>query len=278
MPSNTKIIWVIGSGTGVGKTTIAAAFIRAMNRRGVPTVGFKPYAAGMLRDLIDFISEQSAKSKCSLFGSDGWELSMASPLTLSEFVDVVVPAQFLCHPYWESIMLARTGSVATDNVEYFRSAYTASIQARSDITELATKTALPFGEAKIVEPLRFLNAPSLTPEKQQRAFDFLLALGAGAVVCEGSGQFLPLWQDCPNPDHAVLLAGGTVHFFPNIKARYEVEDGAALTPAKGLLEFLDSARARHFSMPLYVVESGRRQAIADEIVESLIGDAGGDLF
>ena len=278
MPRKTKIIWVIGSGTDVGKTTIAAAFIRAMNRRGAPTVGFKPYAASMAKDLIDFILEKSTKSKCSLFGNDGWELSMASPLTLSELVDVVAPAQFLCHPNWKSVVLARTGAVATDNVAYFRSVHTASIEARSDIAEFMRKTGLPFGEAKIVESLRFLAAPSLTPEKQQRAFDFLLALGARAVVCEGSGRFLPLWPDGPNPDHAVLLAGGTVNFFPNIRASYDVKAGATLTSAKGFLELLDSVRARHISVPLYFVESGRRRAFADEIVESLIGSARGDLF
>jgi len=276
MPRATKVIWVIGTGTDVGKTTIAAGFVRALNRKGIPTVGFKPNAAGLLKDLIDFMLERFPNKKCALYGADGLALSLASPLTGGEMVDTVMPAQFLCHPRVESVILARTGSVATGDVEYFRSNYMASIQDRPDIVELTRKTGLPFADAEIVEPLRFTLAPSLTPEKHQRAFDHLVALGAEAVVCEGGGQMLPQWPGCSNPDHIVVVADGTVYFFPSVVVGYDFKLGPTLEAGAELLQLLDSTRAKYFSRPLYVVESARRREIADRIADALIGDAGSD--
>ncbi len=277
-----KIIWVIGSGTDVGKTTIATAFIRAMNRRHAPTVGFKPCAVSMLKNTIDFLLEKFPNSKYSFFGSDAWELSMASPLTRSEFVDTVAPLQFLCHPTWESNLLARTGAVATDDVEYFRSNYAASIQARPDIVELARRTGLPICEAKIVDPLTLLELPPLTPQKQQRAFNRLVALGAEVVVCEGGGPLLPVWPGCPYPDDVVVLLDGIVYFFPNlgvrffpnISVKFDANAGASLNSKSHFLKLLKSTRAKYFSSALYMVESQRRREIADQIAESLISAAG----
>jgi hypothetical protein len=276
MPGATKIIWVLGSGTDVGKTTIAAALVRALNRRGTPTVGFKPNAAGLLKDLIDFMLERFPNKKCALYGADGLELSLASPLTGGEMVDTVTPAQFLCHPRVDSVILARTGSVATGDVEYFRSGYTVSIQNRPDIVELTRATGLPFADAKIVEPLRYTLAPTLAPEKHQRAFAHLVTLGAKAVVCEGGGRVLPQWRGCPNPDHIVVVAGGTVFFFPNVAVGFDFKCGPELKPGTELFQLLASTRAKYFSRPLYVVERGRRREIADRVVDGLIGDAGSD--
>ena len=278
MPRATKIIWVIGSGTDVGKTTIATAFIRAMNRRGTPTVGFKPYAVSMLKDLIDFMLEKIPGSKCSFFGRDGWELSTASPLTRNELVDTVVPLQLLCHPSWGSNILARTGSVATGDVEYFRSKYAASIQTRPDMVELARKTGLPICEAKIVDPLTILATPPFTPQKQQRSFDHLVGLGAKCVVCEGGNRFLPVWSGCPYPDHLVVLIDGMVRFYPNFAIGYDVTAVATLSSGNEFLELLDSFGTRYLSLPLYVAESGRRREVADQIVENLIDAAGAEFL
>lgn len=48
MPSastrDVEIFWVVGSDTSVGKTTLATALIRVLNRLGKTTVGFKPHA------------------------------------------------------------------------------------------------------------------------------------------------------------------------------------------------------------------------------------------
>jgi hypothetical protein len=269
------IIWVFASGTNVGKTTVAAALIRALNRRGVPTVGFKPYGGSLLMSVIDLMLETIPNSKCAYFGNDAWELSTASPLTGSQLVDTVAPVQFLFHPGYHSTLLARTGSVATGDVEYFRSAYAVSIQNRPDIVELAQKTGLPFADATVQEPLAFLTAPSLAPAKQQRAFEHLLGLGARTVVCEGAGPFLPGWLDCPGPHHAVFLDQGMVHLFPNLDARRAVTLGATVTRVDEFAQFLSSTRVERASVPLPVVESGRRQATVDQVVDDLIAHAPG---
>jgi len=274
VPRAAKIIWVIGDGTHVGKTTIATAFIRALSRRGIPTVGFKPYASSMLKDVIDFMLEKIPNAKCALFGSDAWELSMASPLTPGELADTVAPAQLLCHPKWGSTILARTGSAATGDVEYFRSGYTASIAERPDIVELARRTGLPFADAPIVEPLNLLATPPSTPQKQQRAFDHLVALGARAVVCEGGSRYLPVWPGSPHPDHVVVLLEGMVHLFPSLGVRYDAGAGATVNSIDEFFQLLVRARAKCRSSPLYLVERERRREMADRIVDTLIDDAG----
>jgi len=249
-----------------------------MNRRGTPTVGFKPYAVSMLRDLIDFMLEKIPSSKCSFFGSDGWELSTASPLTRDELVDTVVPLQLLCHPSWGSNILARTGSVATGDVEYFRSKYAASIETRPDMVELARKTGLPICDAEIVDPLTILATPPFTPQKQQRSFDHLVSLGATGVVCEGGNRFLPVWSGCPYPDHLVALIDGTVRFYPNFGSGFDANAVATLTSGDEFIQLLDSIGTKYTSLPLYMVERGRRREIADQIVENLIGAAGDEFL
>ena len=44
-----KGYFVTGTDTGVGKTLIAAALVRALNLTGTRTVGMKPIAAGAFR-------------------------------------------------------------------------------------------------------------------------------------------------------------------------------------------------------------------------------------
>ncbi len=45
---NTRAFFVTGTDTGVGKTRIAAAMLRALAARGWRAVGMKPIAAGMV--------------------------------------------------------------------------------------------------------------------------------------------------------------------------------------------------------------------------------------
>jgi len=50
-PIATRGIFVTGTDTGVGKTRVAAALLRALALRGARAVGMKPVAAGVERDL-----------------------------------------------------------------------------------------------------------------------------------------------------------------------------------------------------------------------------------
>ena len=65
-PGAARGFFVTGTDTGVGKTRVACALLRALVRSGVRAVGMKPVAAGAVRDgdglLNDDVAELCAAS------------------------------------------------------------------------------------------------------------------------------------------------------------------------------------------------------------------------
>ncbi len=267
------IYWVVGNGTDVGKTTVATALIKVLNARGERTIGFKPYAASLLLSIIDFMVEKYPLTPCKLFGNDAWELTMASPLTGPEMIDLVAPIQLLCYPNWQSAILVRGGSLLLDNVEYLCSDNGAALRDRTDFQALARVTGLPLGEAVVRDGLGLDEAAHLSPEKPKQAFARLLDLGVDAVVCEGAGKWLPLWQDCPAANHVLEVADGRVLFCPDLDFSLPFDPTSAGQGRERLSAALNAPDRPTVSSPLYLAEAGRRAEMAQRIVKGLLAKA-----
>lgn len=268
-PESLAIYWVVGNGTGVGKTTIASALIKVLNASGDRSIGFKPFAASLLQDLVDFMIEKYPGSRSKLYGNDAWELTMASPLTGADLVDLVVPTQLLCYPTWQSTVLMRTGSASLNNVEYFCSEYGDTLKDRPDLQDIIARSGLPFGEAVVRESIGLDLSASVSPEKPKQAFNCLLDIGVDAVVCEGAGSWLPIWQDCPAVNHVIFVADGMVIFFPGLDLSFSFDPTEALHGVDTLAEVLKNPDLLRYTTPLYLVEDERRDDMAERIAQGL---------
>ena len=60
---------VLGAGTGVGKTRVSVALLRALATRGVPTLGLKPIESGILRGVNDEPAPDSDAAALAAAGS-----------------------------------------------------------------------------------------------------------------------------------------------------------------------------------------------------------------
>lgn len=263
------IYWVVGNGTDVGKTTVATALIRFLNANGQRAVGFKPFAASLLQNNIDFMIERFPSSQSKLFGQDAWKLTTASPLTGPDLVDLVVPAQVLCYPDWNSTVLMRTGSSHLKNVEYFCSKRGTELKDRSDLRYIIDKSGLAFDDAKVIDRLSIGYAARASSEKKIAAFNALLDIGVDAVVCEGAGPWLPIWQGCPTVNHLFGIEKGTVNLYPHLNADFTFRPTQALRDVSTLRHFLNKPDVRRFSTPLYLAESASHDDVAQEIIGHL---------
>jgi predicted P-loop ATPase/GTPase len=213
--SNPDIVWVLGSSTNSGKTTVSTALIRYLNRFGCPTVGFKPVAGGKLRDIIDFAVLNYPRIPNSIFGSDGFELSIASPLTAETDVDLVSPWQLIFYRNSDDTVIIRAGSMSLGNVNYFKSSLANNIQNRADIVRINKVLKLPFDKAVLFDH-KITDRTDLAPEVQKQAFDALKRKKPSVIVVESAGPFVPDWMNSPRPDHIIFVNDFTIKIFPNV--------------------------------------------------------------
>ncbi len=265
-----EVYWIMGDGTGVGKTTLACALIRALNQAGTPSAGFKPYGAMLLENVARLVADLDP-SPWRLYGEDAVALARASPLTSVEMGDIVGPSQFLCHSRWPSALLARTGSMALNNLEYFRSDQAIALEQGLDIQARLEQTGFPLAAAKPLGKLDFFGTASLSPEKQKPAFDYLLRLGAASIVCEGAGRFIPNWQDCPGVNHVISIAEGRAAFFPRADCQVTFSREGLLAPARELAAWLHRSSKPIYVAPLYyIAEHEQRDVAADSMVKEFL--------
>lgn len=268
-----ELYWVAGNGTDVGKTTIACAAIRVLNAQGKRSVGFKPFGASLLHNIVDFIIEKYPNAPCKLFGGDAWKLTMASPWTDIDSIDLVSPIQTLCYSDWKTIILVRTGARLLGNVEYFCSEYGHSLKDRPDFRRLIDYTGLPMDDAVVVEDLDRDTTAAMAPEKQKHAFGKLLDLGVDAVVCEGAGRWISTWPDCPPANHLLFVADGNVTLIPNLNWTLPAQNGSALLCMREFKDFFTSPERQSYSIPLFIAETERRDEVAEQTVGDLLTEA-----
>ncbi len=88
----TKGIFITGTDTGVGKTIVSAAVIRAMIRRGIKVGAMKPLETGCKKSAVS--SQQSAvkEEKEILIPSDG--MFLREMAEMDDSIDLVTPVRF----------------------------------------------------------------------------------------------------------------------------------------------------------------------------------------
>lgn len=268
------VYWVVGDGTDVGKTTVAAALIAALNARGTRAVGFKPYAGGPLLGLVDFMVERYPGTPSRLFGNDGWELIGASPLTGPDLIDVVVPVQMITHPVWDKVVLMRTGAAVTGNLEYFCSADGARLKDRPDVKDIIARTGLPFAEAAVHETVGLRDGTGDAFAKQALAYDHLVGLGVDAVVCEGAGRWMPIWPGGPAVNHAVIVANGMITLIPGLDLEFAFEPGDVLRSIAELTGIFNASKRQWYALPQHLAEAARRAAVTRRTMDSLLEKTG----
>lgn len=215
-------IWVVGDNTNVGKTTISAALIRALNRLGCPTVGFKPYAGTSLQDVIALLQE-IARGDGYLVGRDARQLLAASPMLTEDMLELVNPSWRISHPTRGVGVSIRKGSAAI-GMRYFRHTENANaLLSRPDFLRLNESMRLPHSEpVKDMDP----DAIDFADQTVQAAsFARLMALKPVSVVCEGAGRLLPVWQGAPAARHVFLISGGGLYFFANLNLQVSPNQG-----------------------------------------------------
>lgn len=263
-----EIFWVIGSDTHVGKTTIAAALIRSLNREGCPAVGFKPFGGFLLQEAMEFGAGQISRSGCEVCGSDAERLTMASPLTPPSMLDVVGPMYMLSYPVYGRPLLMRSGSRSLGNVRYLYHDNARTLLERSDVVELLQQVQVPLA-AMEASTFAFLDAPALSPAAHAAAYAGLLALGPRAVVVEGASNYLPIWTAMA-VNHVFLVTGEAVTCFPGINL--EPPFSSRLRITQNILHHLKTA-PRSVTVPMTLALPDRREAAAAGIVDRLLEQA-----
>jgi hypothetical protein len=254
------MFWVIGTDTNVGKSTLAAALIRVLNRRGTPTVGFKPFGGTLLQEMMDTAVERRERSGCEFCGHDAEMLAEASPLTPVSMMDVVGPFYCLGYPRFAEAIAYRMGSRSLGNVRYLRNRRSVELMERPDVVALLESVGVPI---RTIEPsvASFADAPSFYPRAQADAFAELLRLGPEAVVCEGAGRFLPAWSNLV-VNHILVVTGANVHFIPRINMRADYRPRLQEFLPSMLDQLLAFPTARTRPMPLAVSADRERAAEA----------------
>jgi hypothetical protein len=263
------IFWVIGPDTNVGKTTIAAALIRALNREGCPAVGFKPFGALLLQEAMEFGAEQRARSGCELCGSDADRLATASPLTPPSMMDVVGPMYMVSYPVYGRPLLMRMGSRALGNVRYLFHEGARRVLSRSDVVELLQQLEVPLATTEATK-FTFVDTPSLYLAAQAEAYARLLKLEPRAVVIEGASRYLPIWTSMV-VNHILVVTGQEVTLHPGINVGLPFV--GQLKATRDMMHHL-SASPRSLAVPMTLARPGEREAVAAGIVDRLLEQAG----
>jgi hypothetical protein len=219
------IIWVVGDNTNVGKTTISAALIRALNDLGKRTLGFKPYAGARLMDVIDLL-EEIAAGDGQLVGRDARKLAKASPFMSNDLLEVVNPSWRLSHPMRDASVFVRKGSAAIDQRLFMHTENAKSFWARPDLLKLNQVMRLPTQNLQSIANQTADQMDFDHQAVQASSFQRLLVLKPEIVVCEGAGRLLPTWRGAPPVRHLILISGGALHFYPNMRIQVKQDDGA----------------------------------------------------
>ncbi len=267
------VFWVVGTGPNVGKTAVATALITYLNKRGIPTIGFKPYAAMQLQDSIDMLLGNFRTAGVRLCGSDAQthcSLSYASAELSAEVID---PILFVCHPGWKSVILARTGSTMLGDVEFFKGAGADRLLQRDDLSRLLDGLEIPFDSLKAGQSLNFYFAGATTPEKPRRAFQYICDRQPKAVVVEGAGNLLPTWLDSPPAQHVFILSDGLVALHAQLSITVPFNATKAIPRTDMLLQTLRERKRRAYLAPLYLVEKSRREEVLHNTLEALFRSA-----
>lgn len=265
-----EIYWVVATHTNAGKTTLASELIRTLNASGVTAVGFKPFAGMRLRDGVDNLCSQAIELNRRMVFSDGAHLCQASPLTGIAHLDIVVPRQLIFKDNVRDTFLLRVGSQALNNVEVWTSQKGKGLARRPDIKYLIEKTGLPFDQAQLLDE-EILPRHQIGQASTQQAFDYLRAMQPQAIVCEGAGPWLPMWQQQSLVNHVFFLTADCVYFYRDLDLSIHVEEEFSIAPDyKVLLNALRKKAVKPRVQPYWIAESIRRSQVVQSMLSALL--------
>jgi hypothetical protein len=267
--SNPTIFWILGSSSTVGKTTVSTALIRYLNTIGYPALGFKPLAGAKLRDIIDFAALNYSRLPNSVFGSDGLELSRASPLTIESEVDLVSPWQLIFYQNILDTVIIRTGSISLENIMYYKSSFSDIIKNRSDIINVNQILRIPFNDAVLFDD-KESSRSSLASHVRESAFSALLKKNPTAVVVESAGPFVPSWKGSPQPNHIIFIDDFSIKAYFNIN---EVGIDMENFSHSELLETeLKNRKLPKRQINQFYTESKHRSVIMEKLISVLLSN------
>lgn len=266
--AHTQLIWVTGEGTDFGKTTLAAALVRVLNRAGLPTVGMKPYAVARLRDLVDDMLTRGASAPVMPMPLDGLALASSSPLTPTDRVDLVSPVRLVTHPGWLDAVTLQIGSRCLGQTRHYRFKALDEWSADADIRRLAA-AGWAIDSAERRDSMDTLDLPQWGEAAVQQAHEALLQLGARCIVCEGASRFSPAWRGSPTVDHLLHVAAGRITWIPDIQMVVGDRHRPRLEPVHTLLRGLPRQPATRVARwPL--APHAERASVAETVVEALL--------
>ncbi|MBT9288284.1 dethiobiotin synthase [Prosthecodimorpha staleyi] len=265
-----RIIWVTGSGTEVGKTTVAAALVRVLNRRGYPTTAFKPYAAGLLAEMPERQAWRDPALTGPEVGHDAIQLANASPLTFGYF-DLVAPVQFVCFPDFTKTVMARAGSTLLDNRRYFRPEVPLEIADPDARAALVESLGLALADAVPLPGLNFRDAGKIAPDLPVAAFRRLLRLRPHTIVIEGATKFIPSFRGGLPIDHLVYLERPAITVHPAVhrpQPRFRAQ--SQLVTNDQLIRSLAEAGHPPIALTLPEAAEDRQEAVADAMAAEIL--------
>jgi hypothetical protein len=264
-----ELYWVIGSLTNVGKTTIAAALLRILNRRQCPALAFKPYSATLLTTRIDAMCDPDPRTRGYLFGNDAEDLANSSPLTGISDVECIVPVQYICHPHYNNAIVARIGSRIINNRKFFKNDHQREMLSRSDLVSIFDLNDTPIRDMAASDQIKISTFPTNNQEVVESSYRSLASRDrVAAIVCEGVGQFLPLWRGGPTVDHIFHVGINRVRFFPHIRLNLAIERHVSLRSSKTIENILGDCGGVSAVLPL--ARTSQRELVAEELVEGLL--------
>lgn len=257
------LVWVVGDNTNVGKTTVSVALIRALNRWGHPTVGFKPYAGARLMDVLPLLEDRSDHAQ-ALAGSDARRLLAASPCWPADRLEVLSPSWRLTHVGRDVGVFIRKGSQAIGSRSFRHTANATALWDRPDFLQLQQSLHLPPTQEMANQDADRLDFED--QEVQKASFALLQAQGLAFVVCEGAGRLLPVWEGAPPARHVLLVSGGDLHFFAQVDIQVTPQTGGFGPFTLGAVG-PQLAKIRHVKAPIPVAQPGALEAVMDRFIE-----------
>lgn len=276
-----EVYWVVAGRTNAGKTTVAAALIKYLNKIGRRAVGFKPFGGMVLAENFDFICNNFRAGGRQLYGIDAVRLAEASPLTDTNLVEVIGPSYRLVDG--NSVVLVRKGSLLLNNRSFLKPRSTARFDERDDIKRLVLGTGLPFRDAGIIESTNPRQIDVIEEDKVTQSFLWLKSLGIDAVVMEGASSYLPIWNRGPAVDHVFEIIDNQLSFYPRLRLKFSKHSTTRLTAFRGtqpsatphvrdLKKLL--VRKGCFWLKFEFRPIGERDAYAVQVVAELLSKAG----
>lgn len=258
---------MVGDGTEAGKSTVAMAVIRLLNRNGVRTIPMKPYSASQLTLLPDRLAIRDPARTAPEVGGDAMRLARTSPLTDGYF-DLVAPISVVCHPTFRTTIAARSGSLLLGNMAYYRPEPAWPQPEPEIVADAIGKLGVPLDRARPWPGLNFRDAPRLDQAAVRAAYRRLLTLKPHTMVIEGAGAFLPSFDGMPTIDHLIHVQRPAVRVYAGIGARLRFEPGRQLVPAA---PFVDRLEARGYRPAAFVLPEVAEDDLA-RVAEALAAD------